>query len=329
VSRRDVDWRDPDWLEETHAWIRAHTPGSITGVIEQPHVYPWSTVMRVPTEDGHLWFKANSEVERFEAGLLMELAAAAPDVIVELVAVDVERGWILMRDAGTRLRELVGTIEQVKHWQAILPRYAELQLALAPREDRFLALGVPDERLGGLSDRFERLLDDVDTLLVGKPDGVTVEELARLRASIREVDSMCSDLAAVGIPETLQHDDFHDGQIFVRDGGYRFLDWGDSCVSHPFHTLVVTLRALASQQGLEPGAPELVHLRDLYLEPFTGFATTAELRDTFGLAYRTGTIGRALAWHRFFSAYPHERDDTVAHGLKLYLAHGPIGSWEA
>ena len=328
MNRRDVDWLDPDWLEEAQGWIRAQTPGSLTGPIEQPHVYPWSTVMRVPTKDGDLWFKANSEVERFEAGLLVELAAAAPDVIVELVAVDVERGWILMRDAGTRLRELVGTIEQVEHWQAILPRYAELQLALAPREDRFLALGVPDERLGGLARHLERVLDDLDTLLVGQPDGVTDEELERLRAAVPEVASMCSDLAAVGIPETLQHDDFHDGQVFIRDGRYFFLDWGDSCVSHPFHTLVVTLRVLASQQGLAPGAPELVRLRDLYLEPFAGFASPAELRDAFGLAYRTGTIGRALAWHRSFSRYPEERDDTVAYGLKMFLANGPIGSWE-
>jgi len=171
-----------------------------------------------------LWFKANSAMHRFEAALAVELARAAPDVVVELVAVDVERGWLLMRDAGRRLRELVGTIEQVEHWQAILPRHAELQLALASRAGRLLALGVPDERRGGLARRFERLLDEPDMLLVGQTDGVDAEELARLRAAVPEVASMCSDLAAAGIPETLQHDDFHDGQVFVRDGRHLFLD---------------------------------------------------------------------------------------------------------
>lgn len=141
---------------------------------------------------------------------------------------------------------------------------------------------------------------------------------------------MCSELAAVGIPGTIQHDDFHDGQVFIREDRYRFLDWGDSCVSHPFHTMVVTLRVLAWQQGLPPGGPELLRLRDAYLEPFEELASPSELRAAFGLAHRTGTIARALAWHRYFVGDPEaERDDTVAYGLKMFLADGPIGSWES
>lgn len=140
---------------------------------------------------------------------------------------------------------------------------------------------------------------------------------------------MCSDLAALGIAETIQHDDFHDGQVFVREGRYRFLDWGDSCVSHPFHTMVVTLRALASQQGVSPGGRDILRLRDAYLEPFGALASPAELRAAFALAYRTGAIGRTLTWRRYFAGDPEaERDDTVAYGLKMFLADGPICSWE-
>lgn len=324
-----MDWRDPDWLEGAHAWIRGNLPGPVTGPIEQPHVFPWATVLRVPMADGVVWFKANAPVQRFEAALAVELAAAAPDVVVEFVAVNVERGWMLMRDAGSRLRELVGGAEQIEHWLAILPRYAELQLTLAPRTERFLAIGVPDERLGGLARHLELVLDDDENLCIGRPNGVTPGELARLRDAVPMVASMSSDLAAVGIPETLQHDDFHDGQVFVRDGRYLFLDWGDSCVSHPFHTMVVTLRVLAWQQGLQPGGAELLRLRETYLEPFEDFASRSDLRAAFDLAYRTGTIGRALAWHRYFAGDPGvEPDDTVAYGLKMFLSDGPIGSVE-
>jgi len=326
---RTVDWRDAVWLEEADSWIRSHVPGTLIGPIEQPHVYPWATVLRVPTSDGVVWFKANAPIQRFEAALAVELAEAAPEVIVELVAVDVERGWLLMRHAGSRLRDLAAGVEQTEHWLAILPRYAELQLSLAPRLERLLALGVPDERLGGLARHFERMLEDHDTLLLGRPDGLTLDELGRLRDAAPMVASMCSDLAAVGIPETIQHDDFHDGQVFVREGGYCFLDWGDSCVSHPFHTMVVTLRVLAWQQGLPPGGLELLRFRDAYLEPFAELASPAELRAAFGLAHRTGRIARALAWYRYFVGDPEaERDDTVAYGLKMFLADGPIGSWE-
>ena len=34
-----------------------------------------------------------------------------------------------------------------------------------------------------------------------------------------------------GIAETIQHDDLNDGAVYVRDGRYVILDWGDACVS--------------------------------------------------------------------------------------------------
>jgi len=91
----------------------------------------------------------------------------------------------------------------------------------------------------------------------------------------------------------------------------------------------VTLRVLAWQQNLRPGCPELLRLRDAYLEPFGDLASRGDLRTAFDQAHRTGTIGRALAWHRYFAGDPDaERDDTVAYGLKMFLSNGPIGSVE-
>ena len=37
---------------------------------------------------------------------------------------------------------------------------------------------------------------------------------------VPEFAAKCDRLASFGIPETLQHDDFHDGNIFIRDGRY-------------------------------------------------------------------------------------------------------------
>ena len=68
---RTVDWRDAVWLEEADSWIRAHVPGTLIGPIEQPHVYPWATVLRVPTSDGVVWFKANAPIQRFEGALAL------------------------------------------------------------------------------------------------------------------------------------------------------------------------------------------------------------------------------------------------------------------
>ena len=326
-------WTRPEWLAETRAWIRERLAGlgiEEAGELEQPHVRWWSTVLRVPTSDGDFYFKALSPLHLFEAALTEALARWTPDRVTELVAVDEGRGWMLMRDGGTRFREVLRGTADLRHWERVLPLYAQLQIDVAPHREELLALGVPDQRLYRLPGDFERLLDERDLLLTGE-EALTADEHERLRALVPDVAAMCERLAAAGLPETLQHDDFHDGNVFVQDGSYRVFDWGDSCVSHPFHTLVVTLRSIAHRLDLEPGAPELVRLRDAYLEPWAPFADADSLGVAFEIAYRTGTIARAVAWHRFVSAREdassEEDASSVPYGLRLFLEGGPIGSW--
>ncbi len=330
-----LPWVQPEWLARATSWIAARLDEGglgLSGEIEQPHVRWWSTVLRVPTNAGDLWFKANAPPHAFEAGLIAILERIAPGRVPEPVALDPHRGWLLMRDGGARLRELIHSSADLHHWQELLPLYAELQLAGAPAVDALFAAGVPDERLALLPAHLERLLDDAEAILLGREHGVSADERERLRALLPTFSSSCEQLAAYGIPETLQHDDLHDGNVFVRDGRHLFFDWGDSCVSHPFHTLVVTLRALAHRLEIPPGAPELHRLRDAYLEPFSIYGTREELDAAADLAHFTGTAARALNWHRFIHArepeFRTDDEDAVPYGLRRLLDLGPIGSWQ-
>jgi hypothetical protein len=305
VADEERPWTQPDWLAEVRAWIDERTV--VTGEIEQPHVRPWSTALRIPSDDGTLWFKAVAKTQWFEPGLTRLLATVRPDPVTELVDVDEERGWMLMRDAGTRLREAPPTVE---HFERVLPRYAELQLAAASHAARMVELGVPDVRL-------QAFLRSVEALAADYPE---------LALRLPEVEALVAQLAAAAIPESIQHDDLHDGQIFVKDGHYRVLDWGDSCVSHPFHSLTVTLRAAAWKLGLEPGSPELLRMRDAYLEPF---GPPPQLAELAGIAYRTGTLGRALAYQRYLATRaPLDEEDPVPYNVGLFVENGPIGTWE-
>jgi hypothetical protein len=314
----ELPWLRPAWLAEASAWIRARV--EVTGEIEQPHVRWWSTVLRVPTADGDLFFKAVAPVHRFEAALTARLAELQPGRVTEVVDADPERGWFLMRDAGTRLRELVETRDDLHHWERALPEYARLQIEVAPHADEFLALGVTDERLAVLPERLRELL-------ATRPPGLTDEEHRQALAAVPRFEEMCRALADDGLPETIQHDDLHDGQVFVCDGRYLVFDWGDSSVSHPLLSLTVTLRSIAWRLDLEPGGPELRRLRDIYLEPF---GRDPEIAD---IAYRVGTVARGIAWDRMVSAREPEfvdEDDltALAYGIKLFLAGGPIGTWQ-
>ncbi len=162
-------------------------------------------------------------------------AARRPDCIPPLLAVDRARGWMLMEDGGHDAPRP----DRDRARPASLARRAP---ALRERPDR------PDGRhqtscsrsacpTSG-SRRCRRAVEAVLDEIVGP---------ARRRAAPAR-GLRCPGCArcatsspSAGIPETIQHDDFHDAQVFVRDGRYLLLDWGDACVSHPFFTLAVTL----------------------------------------------------------------------------------------
>jgi Phosphotransferase enzyme family len=285
----------------------------------------------VPTADGDVWFKACHPSHGFEPALTLELARLRPERITELLDFDLERAWMLTADAGTRLRELLAVADDLARWEEVLPLYADVQLVTAGVVDRLLELGVPDDRLAGLPARFERVLGDRDVLLVDREDGLDPGQLDSLRALVPDVERLCAELAAAGIPDTVQHDDLHDANVFVREDGYVLFDWGDSCISHPFHTLAVTLRAAAWRFRLEPGDARIERMRDAYLEPYGAYGSRAELLTAFGTAYRLGTIARALSWYRAVDAVPDLEttdSDSVPYGLKLFLKNQPIGAWQ-
>jgi hypothetical protein len=329
-----LPWVQPAWLAEATAWIGARLAElglDPADEIEQPHVRWWSTVLRVPTVEGDLWFKASAPPHAFEAGLLAILTRIGPDHVPRLAALDAGRGWLLMHDGGERLRELVHSSSDLHHWAEILPRYAELQIALAPHVGELLGANVPDERLAVLPAHVEALLDDREACMVGRENGLTEDEYRRLRALVPDFADRCARLAAFGIPETIQHDDLHDGNVFVDGGRYRIFDWGDSCVAHPFQSLVVTMRALVYRLELPPGGPDVLRLRDAYLEPFGRYGSHTELVEAAGLAHYLGTASRSLNWNRFIRVrepeFRFDDEDAVPYGLKQLLDLGPLGSW--
>src|SRR5205823_5871632 len=124
-----------------------------------------------------------------------------------------------------------------------------------------LVHGVPDLRIATLPARYE---DD----LLGRDLPLEPAEIIRLRAFAPRFAELCTELAARDVPEAVQHDDLHGANVYLRGEGLRVLDWGDSSISHPFASLVVTFRFLEELNGLRPGDGWFARLRDAYLEPW-------------------------------------------------------------
>jgi hypothetical protein len=271
-------------------WIRLHVEP--VGAIETVHRQPWATVLRVPLADGVAWFKACAPVQGFEPRLTAELFDRWPDRVTEVFAYDEERAWLLLADAGRPVGDLGNPPEA---WLGALPRYAELQRGEAAHAHQHLAHGVPDLRLPTLPAGYEELLR---LELPLERDGIR-----RLRDFAPRLAEPCEELAAYGVPETIQHDDLHHANLYAHGGRLRVLDWGDASISHPFASLVVTFRFLEERTRLAPGDPWFARLRDAYLEPWG-----RDLGDAFALAVRVGTFARAIAYIRQRAALrPEER----------------------
>ena len=291
----------------------------VTGAPEIVHDKPWAQVARIPTDDGATFVKTVMPALGHEIAVTALLARVAPDRTTPLIAHDVEQRFLLMEDAGERLRARIDR-EHLRNWRGILPRYAEIQLKAAPHADALVAAGCPDMRVGALPAAFEEVIADDELLEIAGRESSTVEQLAALRVLVPRVREWNERLADT-VPETIQHDDLHDGQVFIRDGQARILDWGDANVSHPFYSLVVFERGIAYRFELEPGAPAILRLRDEYLEPFTRVATRARIDAALRLTPVLGRLVRALTWTRQMRALPPEQreQDAVEGWFALFI----------
>jgi hypothetical protein len=180
----------------------------------------------VPLRDGSLaWLKLCAPVQAFEPRLTAALHRRWPDRIVEVLAYDEERAWLLLADGGTPVGAF-GNVEDA--WAAALPLYAELQRGEEPHVAEHIAGGVTDRRLAVLP----ALYDD----MLARELPLEPEEIDALRRIAPAFADRCAALSGA-VPETLDHSDLHIGNVYARDGRILFLDWGDTVVSHPFFSL--------------------------------------------------------------------------------------------
>jgi len=152
-----MQWRRRAWRAGALGWAErrlAERKIHLTGKPDQFHVRSWSTVIRLPTDRGVVFFKAVWRPLRFEAALTAAIAAWAPDDVGMPLAVDERRGWLLLEDGGQRLREILTNDRDIGHWHRILRQYADLQLAVAPHLREALKLGTPDRRAKALASQY-------------------------------------------------------------------------------------------------------------------------------------------------------------------------------
>ena len=289
-----VPWYRHGWQPEAAAWIEEQVRGlgdRLVAPVEQLRSWQRSALLRAHTPSGALYFKAVPPMFAHEPRLIQALARDHPGRFPEIIALDEERHWYLMRDLGGRpLTE----VRDIGRWEEALRCYARLQIAATEEVERLLALGCPDRRLDRLAAELDSLLEDTRAL---QPAGLplSAEEIQHLRRRAPWFKEACAELAAAGIPCTLEHGDFWSGQIIVGEKGHAFIDWSDSSVSHPFFSMLF----LRENAGEFPEVPDVgVRLRNAYLEPWTDYAPMDRLVSIYEQALVLAGLHHALLYHR-------------------------------
>jgi len=282
-------WSAPAQVGAAVSWLddRLAAAGATrTGPVAPPRLRAWGMVLGAPTTRGPVWLKVPAPQTAFEVALYELLAAVAPGGVLEPIAVDVSRGFVLLPDGGTALRD-----DDFAGLAAALARYGELQRALASHVDTLLGFGLADMRPPAMPARFDEALAVAERIATAS-DRAALDRIAGLRPRFGE---WCARLAASPVPASIDHNDLHPGNIFASGTVY---DWGDSVVAHPFASMLMALGFLGFRHGLGPGDPVVTRLRDAYLEPFTDLAPPAELAGEVEVACRVAKVARALVWER-------------------------------
>jgi len=255
---------------EAVEWARAHgASGDVAVVSDQP----WARVTRI----GDSWLKECMPVQAFEVPLAVSLMERWADRVAAVLAADAERAWLLLADAGTPITAMTDVRDA---WDAALPLYAELQQGETAHAEEHLAAGVFDLR---------------PPVLVAEYAAWAERDL-RLRPFVERFGELCASLTR---PSTLQHDDLHDSNIYVRDGRICILDWGDACIAHPFASMYIALRVTAHFRGDDAAA----RVRAVYLDAWEG-----DVEDELDRVLPVAAFARVLQWQAIGDADGVERN---------------------
>jgi Phosphotransferase enzyme family len=300
LSRR---WDTDEFRDDLRAWCES-VVGPVRAMTQQK-LRGWATVWRVETRSG-VWFaKQNCPGQQVEVPLLAALAVLVPDRVVPVAAA--RDGFLLTPDQGPVFHEGAGGA--LADWVRLAREAAELQRALVPHLDTLLGTGLtvlgPELAPDYLAARVEQYaaLDPDD------PRRLAPDVAGRLRAQLPVVRRWADEVAGLGLPLTLNHNDLHENNVFDVAGRLRFFDFGDALVTEPLGVLLIPLNILGDKLGAGPDDPRLWQVADAALEVWSDLVPMAELRAALPAALQLGRLGRVESWVR---CQPSLADDELA-----------------
>jgi hypothetical protein len=294
------------WLGDATRWINGTTDSLGLGSavdVKSIRERPWGAVLRVEMSDCVLFFKAEGPGAGHEPVIVADIAATHPQLVPDLLAADLDVGWLLMADQGSPMWDRVSPADEIEIWEQIFPVYARMQRGSVSKIEHWIDAGTPDRRLHLLPALVDELL--AATVLLDHDQRRAIE------ATLPGLARVCGDLATTNFAHGIDHSDMHGGNVLVGRGKPRLADWGDACITHPFASPFVTYQHTVAKLPASDRPAATRRLRDAYLEVWGADASADDLRDAFAKATWLGYLIRALNFQHQLGA-PTEWGDAVA-----------------
>ena len=290
----------PHWLtdafrDELLAWV-ADRVGEVVGA-ERVKVRPWSTVWRVETVAGTFYAKQNCALQAYEVALVAVLSGLDPHRVVDVVAADTSRGFLLTPDHGRTLRETAAE-DDLGAWGRVLHAAALLQRDLVPHVAALRAVGLPTITPADAPSYVEQRLEALASLPPEHPTRPGADTVAAVTATLPAVRLWAEQVGALGLPVTLNHNDLHDNNVFHVGEDLRFFDFGDALLTEPLGVLLLPLTVLADRLDCAPDDPRLRAAVEPVLEVWSDLVPLADLRAALPAAVQLGRLGRLETWLR-------------------------------
>ena len=177
--------------------------------------------------------------------------------------------------------------------------YKTIQLATVPHVDTLLQMGVPDWRLAKFPTHYQDFVSDESYL---QSHGLEVAQIKTLQGAVKYVETLCQDLSIYGLPECLNHSDFHDNNMIVSKATKKIciVDLGETAITHPFFSLAAGIKTTCDRYRLEAGSSDY---KKLYDTCFEGWLSTAEnLKKAFWITQQLLPIYFTFAEMRLVNA---------------------------
>ena len=277
-------WQRPGWFASCLPWIEANVPG----VKEVRQFATWcnSCILRVQSPNARSYFKASPAYFMSEPVVTALLAERFPRRVPEVLAIDADRGWMLLEDLGDEPADALPVEDRIGALIAI----AQLHQASMPHVDALLQGGFLDRRPAVLSDQIAALAADQTVPL-------PADLGARFQLAVPRLQELCAEVASSPVPATLVHGDLHAGNIMRTDGRFVTFDWTDGCIADPFVDVLMFLSRLPDDSEL--GAAFLDH----YLSAWSDIVPRSALVAWTEIAEPLAAMHHAVTYRGIYDAF--------------------------